>query len=348
MSPDRRSIFRIAMVGCAIAMADWRTASGQAPNGFPDVQLAGVTVQQGPPGPQPAMPGPPQPVAPPPAQPEAVQPADPIIAEPGVVFGPRIVSPDSFHPLFRLHQTIADVVGDNGELTTLGGFFPHPSDFGLWFFDGQFDILEDAHNLGQQTLNFAANLGLGWRWLDPSDGQVYGLSAWYDTDRSHPEFVHQVSVGAEVLGEIWDWRTNGYFPVGTNREALSFNSAGPTLDTRLASLTGCDIECGRRLPGWLGETGGVSAYGGWYYYRADRTLNTFGASLRLEAILSDNFSVEAKMSSDKLFGTNLAFGITWMLPAAGKCKKCQPPSLDYYELVQPVQRNRTIVFGRQP
>jgi hypothetical protein len=273
-----------------------------------------------------------------------------IVVDPDAVFGPpavepapRFISPDAFHPMFRLHQTISDAVGDNGELTTLGGFFPHPSDYGLWFLDGQFDILEDAHNPGQQTLNFAASLGLGWRWLDSSDGVVYGLSGWYDVDRSHPGFVHQASVGAELLGENWDWRTNGYFPCGFNRQPVSFTSLGPTF-LGAEALAGVDMECGRRLPGWLGESG-VSAFGGWYYYRDDRTLNTFGSSMRVEARLSDALKLDARVTHDPVFKTNVAFGITWILPSAGKCKTCRPESPDYYRIVQPVERNRTIVFG---
>jgi len=104
------------------------------------------------------------------------------------------------------------------------------------------------------------------------------------------------------------------------------------------------MECGRRLGGWLGEYG-ISAYAGSYYYRDDRTLNAFGGSMRLEARLSDALTVEARMTHDAVFKTNVAFGVTWILPTAGKCKTCHPESPDYYRLVQPVERNRTIVFG---
>ncbi len=280
----------------------------------------------------------------------------PLVATPA---GPphEMPMPDMFHTIFRMHQTISDAVGDSGELTQLGGFVPHPTDDGIWFFDGQFIILEETNNPRQQTLNFAGNIGVGRRWLSMDDGQVLGLSAWYDFDHGQPAFIHQASIGAELLGEVWDLRANGYFPIGTSRKTLGFSSFGsaffagqsvfvPRTRTDLAALTGVDMEVGRRLPGWLGENG-VSAYSGFYYYAADRHFNTFGASERLEANLSDTITIDARVTSDPLFKTNLAFGLTYSLPTAGKCKKCACPSDDYYRLIEPVQRNRTIVRGRQ-
>ncbi len=248
-------------------------------------------------------------------------------------------SPESFHAVYHMHQTIADSVGDNGELTGLGMFFPHALDDGLWYFDWDFEILEDAHNPGQQTLNFEDRLGFGRRWLEPADGQVFGVSVWYDADRSRPEFVHQVSVGTELLGEVWDWRTNAYFPIGTARTAAS-----PGTD--IVALTGIDMEFGRRLPGWFGENG-ISAYSGWYYYRADRLLNAFGGSTRLEVILSDTLKVDLRATSDPVFKTNLSIGITYALPTAGKCKTCNACSPEYLRLTEPIERNHTVVRAPQ-
>ena len=257
--------------------------------------------------------------------------------------GPPIVmpSPDAFHAVFRLHQTIADSVGDNGELTTLGGFFPHAVDDGLWYFDGQFDILEDPRLANEQTLNFAANLGLGRRWLDAYEGQTLGLSVWYDVLNLGQQYDHQVSVGGELLGDVWDFRLNGYFPIGTARTPVA-TPAGADI----ASLTGVEFEAGRRAPGWLGENG-VSVYGGWYYYRADRLLTALGGSMRLEAILSDVLKLDARVTSDPLFKTNVSFGITYTLPAAGKCKNCGASSPEYNRLTEPAERNRTVVRGLQ-
>ncbi len=345
----RRTTAAVAILGL-MSLVIGRPCFAEPSSGYPELLLTSAA-DQAPPPPQP-LPGPVQngPAIPGPAGAPVPHVTGPVVVEPEGLFGPgpppvalHFVSPEEFLPMFRLHQTISDCVGDNGELTTLGGMFPHPCDYGLWFLDGQFDILEDAHNPGQQTLNFAASLGLGWRWFDPADGQIYGLNGWYDVDRSHPGFVHQASVGAEVLGEVWEWRANGYFPCGANRQPVSFSSLGPTF-VGAEALPGVDMEVGRRLPGWLGENG-VSAYAGWYYYRDDSALTTFGGSLRVEAKLSDALTFDTKVTSDSLFKTNVAFGITWVLPTAGKCKTCRPHSDDYYRMVQPVERNRTIVFG---
>ncbi len=244
--------------------------------------------------------------------------------------------PEAFTPIFRLHQTIADTVGDNGEFTSLGGFAPHPEDDGIWFGEGQLLLLEDSHYPGgMQTLAFAGNFGLGRRWLEVPDGDIWGVSVWYDFDHDQPEFIHQASVAGEWLGPLWDMRVNGYFPIGAARD----------LRTDVTSLTGMDMEAGRRLPGWLGENG-VSFYSGFYYYGVDRDLHAFGAQERLEIDLSDVFRVDIRVTTDPVFKTNLSFGLTYSLPATGKCKVCQND--DYWRLVQPVVRNWTFVRAPQP
>lgn len=254
--------------------------------------------------------------------------------------------PEAIRTVLRVHQSITDEVGDDGPVTSIGGFFPHSTEHGLWFFDGQFNILEDANNPGEQTFNFGSNLGLGARWIVPSLNSVAGLSSWYDLDRTRPDFVHQVGVSGEWLGDVWQARLNGYFPAGTNRIS-TFSGVGPA-QTRYDSLDmgGMDFELGRRLPGWLGDNG-VSLYFGGYYYRADASFDTFGAATRLEAIISPNLSIDVKFSNDHLFKNRVGVDITWFLPSS-KCKSCTDTYCsELYRLTEPVERNRTVVYATQ-
>ncbi len=266
------------------------------------------------------------------------------------------LSPDMFKPMFRLHQTISDTPGDDGPLTSFGLFLPHPTDYGIWFLDAQVTDLEGDRNPGEQTLNWASNVGLGIRWLDASD-DVLGLSFWWDMDHSRPQFTEQASVAFEMLGPVWKARSNLYVPIGYERVTEGFTGLGapfyfgenilfPRTEFDQVSMLGLDAEIGRPLPGWLGENG-VSLYGGAYFYRTDKTLNATGVSARLEAIVSPVFTLDAKVTSDPIFKNEASFGITWILPC-GRCKSCGPIcNEEYYRLTEPVERNRTIVFGTQ-
>ncbi len=279
----------------------------------------------------------------------------PLVSQQPIIAMPEL-PPEAIHTVFRVHQSITDEIGDDGPITSIGGFFPHTTPNGLWFFDAQFNLLEDAENLGEQTLNFGANAGFGWRRIVPSLDSIFGASVWYDLDRTRPDFVHQVGISAELLGDLWQFRVNGYVPCGTNRIS-SFTALGAPMyvnenivfgQTRFDNLDmgGFDWELGRRLPGWLGNNG-VSAYIGGYYYQADAAFNTLGISSRLEAIISPNLTIDAKFTNDHLFKNRVGLDVTWFLPS-GKCKSCADTCCsEVYRLTEPVERNRTVVYATQ-
>ncbi len=265
------------------------------------------------------------------------------------------LTPQSLGPIFRLHQTISEVVGEDAD-TSVGGFFPHVTDYGLWFIDGQFNTIEDVHNPGEQTLNYTGNFGLGFRRLDVPNNQVLGLSFWYDLDHSRPEFAHQASVGLEVLQDLWSLRSNIYVPIGGNRTTEYLSPLGAPFylgenivfpQTRIdnLSMAGIDVEVGRRLPGWLGDNG-VSLYGGAYYYQANQEFHTVGAEARLEALISPTLTVDCKFTSDQIFHNNVDVGITWAMTFV-RCKSCCNSPDAYYRLTEPVVRNRDVVFANQ-
>jgi hypothetical protein len=247
------------------------------------------------------------------------------------------------------------VVGEDAA-TTVGGFFPHVTDYGVWFLDAQINTVEDVHNPGEQTLNYTGNLGLGFRKLDVPNNQVLGLSFWYDLDHTRPDFVHQVSVAMEVLQDRWSLRSNLYFPVGSNRVTTAETPLGapfylgenilfPQTRYESVSMVGADVELGRRLPGWLGDNG-VSLYGGFYYYDADKSFHTVGGEARLEALVSPALTVDCKYTSDHIFKNTVDVDITWALSFV-RCKSCCSTPDAFYRMTEPVVRNRNVVFGTQ-
>jgi hypothetical protein len=58
----------------------------------------------------------------------------------------------------------------------------------------------------------AANAGVGMRYLTSS--RVWGANAYYDYRNTTHQHYNQFSAGLESLGKIWDFRINGYLPVG--------------------------------------------------------------------------------------------------------------------------------------
>ena len=145
------------------------------------------------------------------APPVGVPPLGPLLSDQPILMMPNF-SPDAFHTTFRLHQSITAEVGDDGPITSIGGFFPHTTANGLWFIDGQFNLLEDALNPGEETENFGSNLGIGWRRIVPELDAIAGISFWYDLDRTRPDFVHQAAISGELLGDVWQLRATPTSP----------------------------------------------------------------------------------------------------------------------------------------
>ena len=96
---------------------------------------------------------------------------------------------------------------------------------------------------------FARNTGIGLRWLNPSFRQVWGVNFFYDFYRTSRLHYHQLGIGLEMLGKAWDFRLNGYLPVGRKKTqiyALSYDfSSGFMAKTREQfAMAGIDAELG--------------------------------------------------------------------------------------------------------
>ena len=59
--------------------------------------------------------------------------------------------------------------------------------------------------------SFAANIGLGTRILR---SHIHTLGAYYDYRQTKNYHYNQISLNYENLGKRFDWRANGYLPVG--------------------------------------------------------------------------------------------------------------------------------------
>jgi len=104
-------------------------------------------------------------------------------------------------------------IGYKKGYTTLEGFFVVPSTLeNDWvpFLDIRGHVFNDGHP--------AANAGLGLRYLS---SRVWGANIYYDYRKTSRVHYNQIGAGLETLGNVWDFRINGYFPVG-KRESGSY------------------------------------------------------------------------------------------------------------------------------
>ena len=209
-------------------------------------------------------------------------------------------------------------IGYNRGYTTIEGFFA-PYQKGAWlpFLDLRGHVL----NNGQ----LAANTGLGLRYLSTS--RAWGINSYYDyrcTDHYH---YNQVALGLESLGAMWDFRINGYLPVGGKASSFwgaSFDrfQGNQMLISRKREfvLKGANAEIGAHIDHFekfpLYFTAGP-------YYLEGKGKNAYGGQVRASVDLAENFRIEGNTSYDNVFKWIGQGQVSLIIPFGHK-KKVQP------------------------
>lgn len=206
---------------------------------------------------------------------------------------------------------------------------------------------------------FAANAGIGVRWFPGRYEKVFGVNAYYDYRLTSKRPYHQVSVGFEILGIKWDFRANGYLPVGTKRsQAFDFefnlfpdNSFLLTAKRELA-MRGANAEFGYYFDNMQCDNITLYIAGGPYFYAPGKFgKNTTGGQLRATSTLYKYLTLEANVSYDHLFkwigqgavSINYPFGHRKMVRRNNFCTCCDALTIEE-RLFQLVQHNEIIVI----
>jgi len=250
-------------------------------------------------------------------------------------------------------------VGYRHGYSSLNLFYASPTQarWGLPFID----LRGHVFNTGK----WAANAGLGWRYLGPDACWVVGANVYYDYRRSHGNNYNQVSFGLEALGARWELRANGYVPVGRKHAIkrrisdfsfLEFSGNNiviqQTKDLRVEqTMAGGDAEVGCHF--WSGDWFDLYAGIGPYYFRGEQNHNNaFGGKARITAEISKYLTLEVSDTWDKVFhnrpqglvALNLPFG-----PCATVTRTnpdcCDCPELLLERLYQPVEKQEIIVLS---
>lgn len=205
-----------------------------------------------------------------------------------------------------------------------------------------FIVYADLMAKGTTDNTFEGNLGLGFRRVNDAETGIFGLYAFYDVLKSvnNNQFT-QVTVGAEHLGLVWDFRANAYLPVGKTKYVKNVYSGGRAdivnnniiqyyKTSEEQSTTGGDAEVGRII--------------GSQKLRAYIAAYTFGQNLtgpraRLEYQLNSHVTFNTAVQHDQARGTQYFVGARFTV---GGAKATNSDSI-YARLTDPVVRDVDVV-----
>ncbi|MFP4099850.1 right-handed parallel beta-helix repeat-containing protein [Coleofasciculus sp.] len=236
--------------------------------------------------------------------------------------------------------------------TRLEGFVPLLQTPGknLTFLEGRLFLDNDDANLG-------GNLILGYRTYSVHSHRIWGGYMSYDNRHTGHNTFNQLGLGIESLGTVWDFRVNGYLPIGDTRQGVGdagvrdifFRRNFLILEqgqNKEAAMGGWDAEVGAKLA-QIGTDGDLRGYGGLYWYDAEGTSEIWGWRVRLEARPSDNFNLGLSLQNDDLFGTNLVFTVGATFPGSRPQGLTEEDDRVLARVAESVQRTNAIVIDHQ-
>lgn len=177
-----------------------------------------------------------------------------------------------------------------------------------------------------------ASLGAGYRFGTGSDW-LFGLYGYYDYQQSRlGNDFHQLSLGAEALGPVFETRANIYLPLG---DGAAVGNAGQGVisdgvlkfrEIRERARPGVDAEAGFKVPGLPDDTQ-LKLFAGSYWYGGRNISDMFGAKLRAELAFANvaglpqgstvSFGASATYDNEERFGGAVMARLRIPLGASG-------------------------------
>ena len=193
------------------------------------------------------------------------------------------------------------------------------------------------------------NAGGGYRWMQsssftPDPMRITGFNFFTDgQSTSADNFFTQFGVGWESLGDLWDFRANGYFPLertqlgastvtGTGLFFLGDALVGDTIDTTVdTALTVVDGELARRIA----DLEAWACVGG--YHLDGGSIDTGGIRAGMRGYATPDLAVSLQITDDNVYNTNVMFGVTWFVGRTNKSNMPCGTLADRFR--EPVLRN---------
>ncbi|MGC2595562.1 MAG: inverse autotransporter beta domain-containing protein [Rhabdochlamydiaceae bacterium] len=237
---------------------------------------------------------------------------------------PMIHSPDlcrsPFHMMHvGLRHTEARGVGYHSGYTTLEGFGIYDrTTTCMPFVDIRGHVFDDG--------KFAGNIGVGGRTLLSSINHLLGYYFYYDVRQDHHDLTaQQVSPGIELLGKRFEYRMNGYFPVGDQKSHKygfkfdEFHGHNILIKAKQRHvMIGGDAEVGAHIT--QSTKYDLYAGAGPYYFSSPHA-SAWGGKVRLLGRFKEYVSLEATYSYDHLFKNIIQGSVAVNLPFGRKLKR---------------------------
>lgn len=235
---------------------------------------------------------------------------------------------------------------DNG-YTTFEAFLA--SDPSQW----QVTPFLDARGHIFDTGKWAANAGVGLRALWRN--RAYGINAYYDYRNTGRFHSNQIGAGLETLGELFDFRINGYLPVGAKTSDLydpvfgAFSGHSMLLSQKIQSaMKGANAEFGFHF----GKSKSFDFYAaaGPYYFIGEAAPATWGGKARIAGTFKDILTLEISDSYDRTFHNKFQGQISLSFSFGPKSKvkeggrTCKVATTLNQRMLQPVDRQEIIVI----
>lgn len=238
-------------------------------------------------------------------------------------------------------------IGYKDGYTTLEAFLA--SDPSRWevtpFLDARAHVFDNG--------KWAANAGAGIRTLWGS--RSYGINTYYDYRNTGRFNANQIGAGLETLGELFDFRMNGYLPVGAKNSspydaAFAYFAGNYMYISQIyqSAMKGADAEFGFHFA--ESENFRFYAAAGPYYFIGEVAPATWGGKARVFGIFKDILTVEISDSYDRTFHNKFQgqVGLSFSLGPKSKVKEqrrtCKAANILNSRMLQPVDRQEIIVI----
>lgn len=223
-------------------------------------------------------------------------------------------------PIIEFEGNLAYGQGDGG----LGIFMPFLLDSGDGvFFDASGSFIEGSAR--------QASFGMGYRHRYGNDWVLgaYGYLDIFNSDLGNS--FHQLSFGAEAIGNSFEARTNVYLPLTDAKQVENLSRAfisGNELKFqggREVARGGADIEAGVRVPIFPEDMKAqMKVFGGSYWYEGDGIDDTLGVKARAEltfaglpGVSGSTLSLGTSVSYDNEDRTEFGFTARLRVPLGG-------------------------------
>lgn len=208
-----------------------------------------------------------------------------------------------------------------------------------------FDTLDD----------YAGNIGLGLRIESKDIGQIFGVNAYYDHRRTHHASFNQVGLGLEILGRCWNFRLNGYLPIGKTSVLDSCCFYNKYIGdffylqkSFTSSLRGIDFEIESLVAEMCwGEI--YLAIGSYYYNGKGCQKNVYGSEYRVSTDFCKYFNFSIISTYDNVFKTRVQAQLSVTIPFffAEEKKGGSGRFENDARVFKPVQREEIIILKKR-